>query len=235
MSRLSATMGVDIRLQVRQGFYYAAAFAVVVLVVVINQLPQENIAWAMPILISGNLLINAFYFIGGLVLLEKSEGSLEAQVVTPLRTGEYLASKTLTLSLLSLFESLIIVALTVGADVRWASLAAGVVLMAAMMALIGFVAVSRYDSINEFLFPSIVYVLFLSLPMALYLGFWEIPLIYLHPLQAPLVLMKDAFGVGQIATWELVYGAGYSALWIGLMYAWSKRAFVRFVIRKEGT
>ena len=144
-------------------------------------------------------------------------------------------SKTITLCLLSLIESLLIVVLTVGFNVRWGALAAGVVLMASILVLIGFVAVSRYDSINEYLFPSVAYALVLSIPFALYLGFWEHPLVYLHPLQAPLVLMKDAFGIGEVAAWELVYGLGYGSLWVVLMFVWSQRAFMRFVIRKEGT
>ena len=50
----------------------------------------------------------------GLVMLEKGEGSLEARVVTPLRSGEYLLVKVMALSLLVLAENLIIAALFSG-------------------------------------------------------------------------------------------------------------------------
>lgn len=46
----------------------------------------------------GNLPLATFFFIAGLVLLEKGEGTLEAQIVTPLTAGGYLASKILTLT-----------------------------------------------------------------------------------------------------------------------------------------
>ena len=49
-------------------------------------------------MIMGNLVIGTFYFMGGLVLLEKDEGSLEARVTTPLKPTEYLSAKVLTLT-----------------------------------------------------------------------------------------------------------------------------------------
>jgi hypothetical protein len=89
-------------------------------------------------LIFGNLLINGFFFMAGLVLLEKGEGTLEAQVVTPLRTGEYLASKVITLTVLSLLESVLLVLLAVGLDINWLALLAGVALMTPLLALAGY-------------------------------------------------------------------------------------------------
>jgi fluoroquinolone transport system permease protein len=56
--------------------------------------------------------------------------------------------------------------------------------------------------------------------------------VYLHPVQAPLLLMKAAFQ--PVAMWQMVYGVMYSAVWIGLAYAWSQHAFYRFVILKQG-
>jgi fluoroquinolone transport system permease protein len=232
MKRLLSTARWDFRLQYRNGFYYAAAFVVAINVIVINQLPGASVNLVLPVILLENILINAFYFVGGLVLLEKGEGTLEVQIVTPLRTGEYLISKSLTLTALSIVESLLIVGLTVGLDFRPSPLLIGIVTLATFFTLIGFLAVARYDSINEYLFPSFLFTAALSLPLVAYFGGWESWALYLHPIQAPLVLLEASFF--PVETWEWVYGILYMALWIALAYRWSLRAFYRFVIVKEG-
>jgi fluoroquinolone transport system permease protein len=233
MKRLFATLVCDIRLQFRNGFYYAAAFVTVVMALLLNQVRMFDLALLLPIFVLGDIQVNTFYFVGGLVLLEKGEGTLAAQVVTPLRTGEYLAAKVGTLSLLALIESLIIVTAAYGPGFAVLPLVAGVVLLAVLYVLYGFVVVARYDSINSYLMPSAVYTAVLSLPLVDYLGLWQSWLFYLHPIQAPLLLLRAAFK--PVAAWQLVYGVLYGVLWIGLMYLASRRAFDRFVIEREGS
>ena len=99
--------------------------------------------------------------------------------------------------------------------------------------LFGFVAVSRYDSITEYLLPSGLYTLVLTLPLIHYFGLWEHWIWYLVPTQAPLLLMKGAFE--PIETWQIVYGLGYSLAAVGGAFWWAQRKFHRFVIRKEGS
>jgi fluoroquinolone transport system permease protein len=169
----------------------------------------------------------------GLVLLEKGEGTLEAQIVTPLRTHEYLLSKALSLGILSLLESLVIILVISGTAFNWLWMSLGVLLLIAFYALYGFVVVSRYDSINEFILPSVLWVLWFSLPLLYYFDLWRHWLFYLHPLQAPLTLMQAAFE--PLPAWKILYGLTYSLVWIGIAYFFSQRSFYRFVIQKEGT
>lgn len=193
MKRLTATIACDVRLQVRNGFYYAAGFVAFFWVLALSRVPVENLGGFMPVFILANLLINTFYFIAGLVLLEKGEGTLMAQVVTPLRIWEYLASKVITLTGLSLLENLLIVGLGYGLNFNLLPLLIGMSLATTLYTLVGFVAVSRYDSINEYLFPSFLYTLVFIPPFLPYMGLGESWLFYLHPLQAPLLLTKAVF------------------------------------------
>ena len=231
MKRLLATMHCDALLQVRNGFYSATAFVVLIWSLVLFQLPDLDFGWLLPALVAGNLLLNTFYFVGGLVLLEKDEGTLEARTVTPLRTREYLAAKGITLTLLALVENLIIVALFRGFRFDLLPLVAGIVLASGIYVLAGFIAVVRYGSINEFLMPSVVYTSLLTFPLLPYLGQWEHGLLYLHPLQAPLVMLRAAFE--PVPAWQLIYSIGYGGASITLAYIWSRRAFVHFVIAGE--
>lgn len=232
MTRLAATIRWDVQLQFRNGFYYASAFVAIISVLIMGQFPDADWGFILPIILFENLLINTFYFIAGLVLLEKGEGTLEGLIVSPLRKWEYLASKIITLTLLSLLESLVVTLIIFGSGLNWGSYLLGVAILCAMFALCGFSFVARYDSINSFLFPSVVMTTLLSLPLIDYMALWESPLMLLHPFQAPLLLLKGGFT--PIPGWQIAYGVFYGLLWTGIIFAYSRRAFYRFVILKQG-
>ena len=228
MRRLLATIRCDVMLQLRQGFYYATAFVLICFVAVVSRMPSLDLIWLMPALVIGNLLLNTFYFVGGLILLEKGEGTLEAQVVTPLRSWEYLASKVGTLTLLGVVENILIVMLLLGFGFDPLLLAASLFLTAVLFGLAGIIAVVRYASINEYLMPSMLYTSLLSVPLMPYLMQWDTWLLYLHPLQATLLLAQAAFQ--PVAPGQMVYGVLYSVFWIGLLAYSSHRAFRQFII-----
>ena len=231
MHRLAATIRLDLRLQMRNGFYYAVAFVLVCWLVLLTRLPEIDWGYVLPAFVFGNLVMVNFYFVAGLVLLEKSEGTLEAQVVTPLADWEYLASKTLTLAALSLVEQFIIVWSAYGGGFAAGPLIGGIVLAAILYTLVGFLLVARYRSINEYLFPSVLFTAVLSLPMLHYFGLWDSGVLYLHPFTAPLVLRAGAFG--PIPPWQWAYGVLYSVAWAGLLLLAGRRAFQRFIVERE--
>ena len=232
MYRLAAAVRLDLRLQMRNGFYYAVAFVLACWFVVLTRLPAIDWGYLLPAVVFGNLVMVNFYFVAGLVLLEKGEGTLEAQVVTPLADWEYLASKTLTLAALSVVEQVVIVWSAYGGGFAAGPLVAGVVLAGVLYTLTGFLLVARYRSINEFMFPSVLFTTVLSLPMLHYFGLWDTWLLHLHPFTAPLVLLGGAFR--PLAPWEWTYGVLYSAAWAGLLLLAGRRAFDRFIVAREG-
>lgn len=232
MKRLFSTILWDIRLQFRNGFYYVSAVVAIGFILMLRQLDMVDWAALWPVILLENLVVNAFYFTAALVLLEKAEGTIEAQVVTPLRQGEYLASKAVSLGLLSLFESLLLVLFVTGPGFTWPLLVAGIMLLIAFYAFYGFVVVARYDSITDFLLPSAIWVIWFSLPLLHFFEIWTSWILYLHPLQAPLILMQAAFE--PLQGWQIAYGFLYSLVWVGVAYLLARRAFRNFVIRKQG-
>jgi fluoroquinolone transport system permease protein len=223
----------DVTLQWRNGFYLATAFVTIVWALILLQAGGLDLGWLLPPMLLGNLLLGTFYFIGGLVLLERGEGTLTAQVVTPLRISEYLTAKVVTLTALALIETLVLVPLLAGWDFNVLLLGAGVVLAAALYCLAGFIAVARYTAINEYLLPSGAVVAGLWVPLLADLAQWRPGLLYLHPLSAPLTLIEAA--LGPASPEQVLYGLGYSALWIALLAWGSRRAFRRWlIVRGEG-
>ena len=233
MHRLMATIRLDLQLQLKNGFYHAVGFVLLTWFVVLTQLPPEiDWGYVLPAFVFGNLVMVNFYFVAGLVLLEKGEGTLEAQVVTPLADWEYLVSKVVTLTALSLVEQFVIVWSAYGIGFGVVALIAGTALAAVLYTLTGFILVARYDSINEYLFPSVLYVFVLSLPLLHYFDLWDTWLLYLHPFTAPLVLLRAAFD--PILPWQWAYGVTYSIAWAAVLLHFDQRIFERFIVVREG-
>lgn len=233
MNRFVNTLKWDIVRQFREGFYTVSAVVAVIMIVLLRQI--DGVDWALwwPAILLENLIINAFYFMAGMVLLEKGEGTLEAQIVSPLRTWEYMAAKVASLLILSILESLLIIGLVSGLRFNWFWLLLGIALVVALYVLYGFFVVARYDSISDFILPSALWTMGFSLPLIWYFDLWKHWIMFLHPLQAPLLLMRAAYYPAE--PWQLLYGVGYAGLWVAVGYFVSKRAFHRFVVAKEGS
>lgn len=235
MNRSLATLRYDIVLQFRNGFYHVSVFFIAIWVGLWSQLPNTSnypYALILPALVTLNMLITTFYFVAGLVLLEKAEGTLTSLVVTPLRAEEYLVARVLSLSLLAALESLLIVVLIYGFHFNPLPLVVGMLLLGGFYTLAGFVAIVRYDSINAYVIPSGFVVLVLLLPLIDHVGLWRHPIFYLHPLQPALLLLRAAFEPP--ASWQIAYGLGGSLLWFTISFAWAHRIFHRFAVRTAG-
>jgi len=232
VKRLWNTLRYDVVLQIRNGFYAAVGFILFIWVVILAQFKEANLSSIVAGLLLGNLEITTFYFMAGMVMLEKGEGTLEAQVVSPLRSREYLASKVISVSLLSVIENLIIAMVLSHLQFSPLPVLIGVFFASALFALCGFMAVVRYDSINEFLLPSMLFTTLLTIPLIDFFGLVKSPLFYLHPLQAPLTLMQAGFA--PLETWQWVYGIGYSLLWVALSGWAATRVYKRFIVTRQG-
>lgn len=117
MTRLLATLRRDVLLQYRFSLYAVSVFIVVVWGAALTVVPdaaRPSAARVVPAFLLANLIITTFYFVGGLVLLERDEGMLVPLVTTPLRETEYLVSKAVTLTGLALAESLLLVVIFFG-------------------------------------------------------------------------------------------------------------------------
>ncbi len=232
MNRWGAVLRLDVRLQFCYGFFYAGVFVAVIWLAILRLIPTESLKTVLPAFLLGQAL-TTFYFVAGLVSLEKSEGTLEALIVTPVGSGEYLASKVVTLTFLSVAEGLVIVFATYGFGADLLLLAPAMILLSIFYTLVGFVVISRYDSITEYLLPSVPYTLVLNLPLIDYFELWPHAVWYLIPTQAPLLLMKAAFQ--PIENWQMVYAVSYSLLTVAIGYRWAVKTFHRFVVRSIGS
>jgi fluoroquinolone transport system permease protein len=232
MRRLFTCLRQDLLLQFRQGFIYAGLFVAAFWIAVLSLLPDDALRFAIPAFLFLNATMTTFFFVAGLVLYEKREGVLEALIVTPLRKHEYLCAKASTLTLLAGVESLAIVALGWGGAMRFAPVLAGVVAIGVMNTLLGFLLVSRYDSINEFLMPAGLVSTLLQAPVLASIGLWESPLLYLWPTQGPMLLLQA--GLEPLGLGDAIYAVSSTIVWTAAAAWLAHASFSRFIVGREG-
>lgn len=232
MKRLLKCVKGDVYLQIKYGFYFVYAVITLLYIVMLKQLPYEALVIIIPFFIFSDPGVLGFYFIGGLVLLERGEGVLEYLVATPLRIKEYLISKMISLTTISLLSSMIIEIFSYGLNINYPLLIIGVILTSFLFILIGFIAVAKFPTINQYLLSSILYVTILCLPLVDFFGIYKSWFFYIFPTQASLLLIKGAFT--GLSTPNIIYGILYLSLLILVAFKWAHRSFVRFIIIKEG-
>jgi fluoroquinolone transport system permease protein len=97
-SHLAVLVRQDITLQYRYGIYAAYAVVVVLYVGILLSARERLPDWATAFIIFSDPAALGFFFLGALMMLERSEGVRVALATTPLSPTDYLWAKMLTLT-----------------------------------------------------------------------------------------------------------------------------------------
>jgi fluoroquinolone transport system permease protein len=235
MTRLVSAIRLELTLQVRQKFVYAAVFSGLIWLVVLLPMPHDLRPVAEPYVLIGDFAIIGFFFVGGTVFFEKQERTLSAVISTPLRFWEYLSAKLTVLLVLSLCIAVVVVTIAHGFAYHPAPLVAGVVLGTLLMLLVGFVSSLPFASVSDWFLTAIFpLTVMLVPPIVHYSGLWPNPILYAIPTQGPLLLLGAAFDQVTLAPWQVVYAVGYPVVCVaGLCWA-AKKLFGHYVIERSG-
>ncbi len=234
MSGLRACLRLDVRLQARSKLYLIGAAVAVMLGLVGRFLVgAAHGAKAVPVLYLLGIGGTTYVFGAAMVLLEKSDGTLQALRASPLTSKAYLGSKLITLTSFALVEGLI-VQLVGFYEVGFNPLPlfCGVACLGALNTLIGLGQVAPHDSIFSFLFPGALLIgVGLQLPAFYVLQVGPDGLWYLFPSQGPLLLMLAAFQPLSQAQW--LYAIASSLAGLGLAALWAHVRFARHIALQE--
>lgn len=228
MTRFQAAFWQDLRLQRRYGFYYAAIVVTLVWTALLFSLPDDAKKQALPLIIFADLATVGYFFIAGMVLFEKSERTLLALLVSPLRFGEYLAARLSSLTLLALALSLLVPLLSYGFQFNWLLLIIGTISVSIVIMLVGFIVVVRYRTISDYLIPASLWLSLLGLPLFYYAGWLRWPVFYLLPTQGSMVLIGGAFA--GITAPDLLYAILNQLVWIILLLPLARRAYDKHIV-----
>ncbi len=234
MTRLASAVRLELTLQLRQKFLYAAVFSGLMWLAVLLPMPRSLRPVAEPYILMGDISIIGFFFIAGTVFFEKQERTLGAVISTPLRFLEYLGAKLTVLLGISVFVAVAVVTVGHGFSYHLAPMLAGVVLGTLLMLLVGFTTSLPFDSVSDWFLAATIPLAVMNLPVLSYSGVWPNPLLYLIPTQGPLLLLGAAFDQVTLTPWQAGYAVAYPAVCVAGL-CWAARAmFGRYVIARSG-
>ena len=235
MTRLTSALRLELTLQVRQGFLYAAIFSGLIWLAVLLPMSRSLRPVAEPYVLLGDTCIIGFFFIAGTVFFEKQERTLGAVISTPLRFWEYLAAKLTLLALVSLFIAVVVPAISHGFGYQMLPLLVATVLGTLLMLLIGFATSLPFASISDWFLAATIPLAVLTVPPVLYYsGVWPNPLAYLIPTLGPLLLFGAAFDQVSLDRWQVLYAVAYPVVCIAALWWVARATFVRHVLARSG-
>jgi len=214
----------DMRYQFTYGFYFLYLILSVLYICILLLVPDAIRRQAAALFIWSDPAALGFFFVGGIVLLEKGEGLLNYLWVTPVTPAEYVLAKTLSLSVISVLAGLTISAFGLGNGVNYPLLAVALLTGCSTFTLFGLAVGSRARSVNHYFALGLPVGLGLMAPaLAVLLGVKH-PVLEVLPSTLLLRLLYAALGLN----------AHYSTILIVTGLAlWSCWGF--FVVRSQFT
>ncbi|MDM5187024.1 ABC transporter permease [Bacillus sp. DX4.1] len=230
--RLLSAVKYDIISQFRHGFYYAYLFVTILYIVLLRLLPDGIRTSVETLVLFSDPVVLGFYFIGGIVLLEKAQNTLDSLFVTPFRVHEYITSKIISLTLLTVVASFVVAGFTRDSGFAPIPMLIGVTLSSIFFTLLGFAIVVRSKSVNSYLLISPAYTLVFFLPVLDYINIFKTPLFHIIPTYPALVLIDG--GGGNLSLFTMLYSITIIIIWIIIAYIWAYQSFYKYIILKIG-
>lgn len=230
--RLAAAVRYDIRLQFRHYFYYAYLIVSVIYIIILRAIPVDIRKTAAILIIFTDPSTLGFFFLGGIILLERGQKTLEGLFVTPLRVFEYILSKITSLTFLAILSSLFIAVFSLGFSFNPFTFLLGVLLTSVFFILVGFTLASFSKSVNHYLILSPLYMIVFFLPVLQYLKILKTPLFYILPTTASLTLLEQSFT--SISWGDFLLSIAGLLVWIFIAFLWAYRWFNKYVVLHTG-
>lgn len=141
----------DIRYQFKYGFYSLYLVISAVYIGILVMLPSEVRQLGAALVLWSDPAALGFFFVGGIVLLERGEGLHSYFSITPVRIGEYLFSKITSLAVISASAGLLIAFVGLRGEVHLAFLIPGLLAGSSVFTLFGLAVGSIAKSLNHYM------------------------------------------------------------------------------------
>ncbi|MGF6989514.1 fluoroquinolone transport system permease protein [Lachnospiraceae bacterium PM6-15] len=195
----------DIRFQMKYGFYLLYLTFSAVYIMLLLVFPETWREKVVSLMIYSDPAALGLFFMGAIVLLEKSERVLNALAVSPVTTIEYILSKVLSLAAISTLVSLVLAVVAGSNNVPMLLLS--VALTSGIFTLLGLIVATKINSLNGYLMATVPLEILCVVPPLIYL-FCPTKLLRFFPLCSSMVLITGS-----------VHSAGYDIAILGLVFA----------------
>ena len=157
----------DMKFQGRYGFYLLYGILTAFYIVLFLSMPQSWKENAAALLIYSDPAAMGLFFMGAIILLEKSQRVISFFAVSPICVWEYVCSKVLSLSMIAL---LVAAALAAVANHRFLPLVlTGTFLSSIVFTLLGIIIAAKIASLNQFILATVPIEIIAFVPAVLHL------------------------------------------------------------------
>lgn len=165
--RLRNLFLLDMRFQAKYGFYFLYAVLTVIYFIILSALPENWLEKAAAVLIFSDPASMGLFFMGAIVLLEKSQHTPCALAVSPVRPMEYIAAKVGSLAAVSL---VVAAALACAANMGNLHLVLlGTAVSSVIFTLLGIIIATKIASLNQFILWTVPIEVICFVPAVLHL------------------------------------------------------------------
>ena len=149
MRTLFTTIWWDLKLQARNNIITIAVIIAALYTGIFYLLNLKGFDDILIALILTDPAFMGFIFIGVIILFEKSANTLEALVVTPIKTWQYIFSKAISLTLIALIICFAMMFAGHGFKLNYIYFTTAATLTSILFVLIGFIGVVKVKSFNQ--------------------------------------------------------------------------------------
>jgi fluoroquinolone transport system permease protein len=167
-----------------------------------------------------------FLFIGVMVLFEKNENTIQALAVSPIKTSNYILSKSLSLTIISVVCCYAMVFASKGFDFNYVHFFFATALTTLLFSFIGFIVVSGLSNFNKYIIKAIGVIIILTMP---FIGYFEIVSKYWF-IMFPTMPAIDLFSLSfpnNLTIFETILTYILAIVWCIVTYLWSVKAITQ--------
>ena len=194
----------NIKLQFRQGFYYAWIFITILYIIMLYFLPQNIKITILPLIMLSEPSTFAMIFTGAIVLLERDDKMFENLFITPLPIKTYIYSKMISISIPAVLCTFLISGLTGYFSLKLLLLLPAVILTTFFFVICGLILSASSRDIISFIGKIAVYGSIFILTILDYFGIFAGYFQYLLPSKGALVLISTAIGYKSHSLFDLI-------------------------------
>ena len=149
MKRLFNLIIWDIKLQMKYGFYFLYGVLSIFYLIILFAIPLKWQEKASIILIFSDPAAMGLFFMGAIILLEKSQKIPYSLAVSPIKSVEYIISKILSLCFISVIVAAILT-LSINKNNLFIVLI-GTAISSSIFTLLGIIVATKISSVNQFI------------------------------------------------------------------------------------
>jgi len=234
LARLYSLTLYNIKLQFRQGFYYAWIFMTLFYILILYFLPQNIKNLILPLIMLSEPSTFAMIFTGAIVLLERDEKMFENLFITPLPIRTYIYSKMISIAIPATICTFIISGFSGNFSTKLLLLIPAVILTTFFCVILSLMLSASAKNVMSLVGKLGIYGSIFSLSILDYFGLLSGYFQYLLPTKGALVLISTAVGYKDHSLYELILSFLTMTIAVIVILYPAEKSFYKQIILQGG-